>query len=53
MKMKQKNGSRLRTRYLKKQNINITFRTSNTLGKYLKKAFCKSANSELLDKCGL
>jgi hypothetical protein len=40
------------TRYLKKQNINITFRTSNTLDVYLTKAFCKSANSELLDKCG-
>jgi hypothetical protein len=41
------------TRYLKKQNINITFRTSNTLSKYLMKVFCKSANSELLNKCGV
>jgi hypothetical protein len=41
------------TRYFKKRNINITFRTSNTLGRYLTKAYRKSANSELLDKCGV
>jgi hypothetical protein len=38
---------------LKKYNINIAFRTSNTLGRYLKKAIYKSENSELLDKCGV
>jgi hypothetical protein len=29
------------SRYLKKQNINIAFRTSNTLGRYLRKRFAK------------
>jgi hypothetical protein len=38
---------------LKKYNINIAFRTSNTLDRYLTKAICKSENNELLDKCGV
>jgi hypothetical protein len=40
-------------RILKKHNINVAFRTFNTLGRHLMKAKCKSNDSDTVDKCGV
>jgi hypothetical protein len=41
------------TRCLKTYNINMTFKTSSTLGKFLTKGLRKSDNRDALEKCGV